>query len=278
MIVELDHRRFLAQDYAIINPLQVGKNEYADLEFCRLLPKGLERHQRMMPILLHLSGIPDNKRLDLLERADRWLRDRHMPMFSALFTSARAPDQVRSSLITRMVISDDNGKRVWLRFHDPRVFRHLSWLLRKEQLALLMGPAETWLGFDPLSREWHHWDRPLGVGPLSRRLRFDAGQWRAVEQLEILNSCLRDLFEEGEDCSDLAARELLDGLLESQQQGLSEDFDKKLFARQHRAYGPGLHTLPAIAHRLQQVREQTATYVAACSTLNSTDLRQNDAA
>lgn len=277
MIVELDHRLFLAQDYAIINPMQVGKDQYADLDARCLLPKGLERHQRMMPLLVHLANVEESRRLELLERADHWARHHHMPLFSALFSSDHAPGEVRAGLLARMLLRRDDGRRAWLRYHDPRVFRHLQWLLEEEQRAALMGPAQTWLGFDPLCRHWHRWTRPDVPG--YPRLRLDPGQWRAVEQFEALNGCLRDLADDGEASDDAAARRLLEGLLEAQRHGLVQSTDAVLYARQRLEHGPGIARLPAVASRLRQARERETSYVAACDTLLKDDfLRQEGGA
>ncbi|MDN5782753.1 MAG: DUF4123 domain-containing protein [Luteimonas sp.] len=269
MIVELDHRLFLAQDYALINPMQVGKEQYADLNARRLLPKGMERHERMLPLLVHLASLNESQRIELLERTEQWARHYHMPLFSALFSSQYAPDRVNADLLVRVVLRRASGQRAWLRYHDPRVFRHLQWLLDKEQLAALMGPAQTWLGFDPLCRHWHQWPRPDVSG--HPRLRLDAGQWQAVAHFEALNHCLRDLADEGEASDDDTARALLDGLLEARQQGLAQSMDAMLYARQRLEHGPGMSQLPAVALRLRQTREYQTSYVAACDTLSIDD-------
>ncbi|WP_255516287.1 DUF4123 domain-containing protein [Luteimonas suaedae] len=276
MIVELGHRLFLAQDYAIINPMQVGSDQYADLDVQYLLPKGLERHRRMMPLLVYLASVEESRRIELLERADHWSRHHHMPLFSALFSSAHAPGRVRAGLLARMLLRRDDGRRVWLRYHDPRVFRHLQWLLDKEQLAVLMGPAQTWLGFDPLCRRWRQWSRPDVPG--HPRLRLDSRQWQAVEQFEALNGCLRDLADEGESSDGDTARRLLESLLEARRQGLVQSVDAMLYARQQLEHGPGIARLPAVALRLRQARELETSYVVACDTLLKDDFLRRDGA
>lgn len=191
MIVELDHRLFLEQDYGLINPLQVGKEHYADLEVHRLMPKGFARHERMLPLLVPLGSLEREQRIELLERTEEWARNHHMPFFSALFTSQHEAGYVRAMLVDRMVSRRPDQVSVWLRFHDPRVFRHLQWLLDPKQVPALMGPAVTWLGFDPLCRHWHCWSRPDSPG--NQRLCLSQEQWQVVEQFEALNRCLRDL-------------------------------------------------------------------------------------
>lgn len=274
MIVELDHRLFLAQDYALINPLQVGRDQYADLDLWQLVPKGLERHQRMLPLLVHLSNMEESRRLDLLERAGEWARHHHMPLFSALLSSQHAPEQVRASLLSRMLLRREDGSRAWLRYHDPRVFRHLQWLLDMKQLATLMWPMHTWMAFDPLLRCWLQWSRP--DIPRHPRLGLDARQWRAIGQFEALNNCLRDLADEGEASDDDTARRLLEGLLEARRQGLEQGADAMLYARQQLEHGPGIACLPAVALRLRQTRERDTSYVVACDTLRKEDFLRRE--
>src|SRR5690554_1943999 len=206
MIVELDHRLFLEQDYALINPMQVGKEAYSDLDVLRLQPKGLERHERLMPLLVHLAGPEETRRIRLLERVDDRARGHDMPPFSALFTTEKATEQVKMSLRARMVLKRNAGGSVWLRYHDPGVFRHLCWLLDDAQLATLMGPVTAWLGYDPLSGSWCRWNRP--DARVHSRLHLSPGQWQAVEQFEALNRCLRDFADEGRSSDDAAARSL----------------------------------------------------------------------
>lgn len=277
MVVDLDHRLFLAQDYAIINPMQVDKTQYADLQPVRMLPKGLERHQQKLPFLVHLKKLGETLRLELLERADNWSRHHHMPLFSALFASTLPTQVVRTRLAARMMLRHEDGRHAWLRYHDPRVFRHLQCLLNEKQLAALMGPAQTWLGFDPLCRRWLQWHRPDVVG--RPRLRLDAEQWQTLEQFEALNDCLRDLSEEGGATDQETARALLEGLLEARRHGLVQGSDTMLYARQHLEHGPGISRLPALALRLRQTREREASYVSACDTLLKDDfLRQEGGA
>lgn len=273
MIVELDHRLFLAQDYALINPMQVGEAQYSDLIVLRLQPSGLERHKRLMPLLVHLADMEEARRLELLKRADDWAREHDLPMFSALFTSEKAPEQVKGRLQGQMVLKRSAGGSVWLRYHDPRVFRHLCWLLDDAQLAALMGPATTWLGYDPLRSTWSRWSRPeVRSQP---RLRLSPEQWEAVDQFEALNRCLREFADEGEPSDDATARSLLGGLLAARKQGLTQKDDAMLYARQQFEHGERIAAVPAVKQRLQQVREQAMSYVAACEDLSMEELQRH---
>lgn len=248
MIVELGHRLFLEQDYGIINPLQVGTEHYADLDVCCLLPKGFARHKRMMPLLVHLGSLQRSRRIELLEQAEEWVRNHHMPLFSALFTSQYDAGHVRAMLVDRMVCRRPDRVGVWLRYHDPRVFRHLQWLLDAEQRSALMGPAVIWLGFDPLLRHWCRWSRPDSQG--NQRLHLSQEQWQAIEQFEALNRCLRDLAELELPTDDGSARCVLESLLEARRRGLVEDVAAIRFALRRQA-GEAENQADAERHRLR---------------------------
>lgn len=258
----LDHRVFLEQDFALINPLQVGAELYADLETVRLVPEGLERHGHMMPLLVELKTLRECRRLELLMRASNWARANDMPLFSALL---RGGDKNRVVLNLRrcMVVLRAGGGRGWLRYHDPRVFRHLRWLLAREQMAGLMGQVEAWTWYDPLKMRWDVYGRPeMRCG--TSRLLLTQKQWTILQSFDALNRCLRELAAEGGDADDNAAQATLEGLLCASKQGLIDDDDIKLFARQYQKYGPEWHLQDKILHCLEKARTHQETYFSAC--------------
>lgn len=237
----LDHRWFLAQDYALVNPLQVALDQYSDLATVRLVPSGFERHARMMPLLVTLKTLSESRRLDLLARAHRWSRYYDLPLFCALLSSSATEHTIQASLRRNLIVSRGDGRQVWLRQHDPRIFRHLRWLLDDAQMANLMGPVTHWTWFDPLAGQWHAYARVRDV--CAARLRLTPGQWAAVDELEALNRCLRDLAQTSPEApGDEIARQLLQGLQEAQRQGLGDMTQRCLYA--HRQLHHGSHLAP----------------------------------
>lgn len=225
----LDHRWFLAQDYALVNPLQVALDQYSDLNTVCLVPSGFERHARMMPLLVTLKTLSEPRRLDLLERARHWSRYYDLPLFCALLSSNATQDTIQASLRRNLIVSRGNGRQVWLRQHDPRIFRHLCWLLDGAQMASLMGPVTHWTWFDPLAGQWHAYAR--GEDVCAVRLRMTPDQWAAVDEMEALNCCLRDLAHASRVVpGDGIARQLLQSLLEAKRQGLGEMGQRCLYA------------------------------------------------
>lgn len=263
MIVELDHRLFLQQDYAIINPMQVSKDQYADLAFQRLLPKGLGRHERMMPLLVYFSGMTTDQRIELLERSDQWGCRHETPLFSALLESSESLGRMRSHLLRSMLMARSGSEKVWLRMHDPRVFGHLCWIFNDEQMVQLMGPIRAWSWFNPLSRKWHKQERPAGWRPAKLWLSED--QWQRIEQLEALNHCLKIMAKEncGESGEEVA-RQLSVALSEAVGLGLKDIEDLALYALQNLAYGPGLGRSEEVRRRLATMAQEGISYQGVC--------------
>lgn len=259
----LDHRAFLEQDFALVNPLQVDASQYMDLDTVRLVPEGMERHAHMMPLLVELNTLAETKRLDLLMRASNWARNNDMPLFSALLRGG-SKGRVVYNLKRCMLISYPGVGRRWLRYHDPRVFRHLRWLLGLEQMAFLMGQIDRWTWYDPVQMRWDTHNRPDIVGR-TPRFSLSTQQWVSLQLFDALNVCLRELAAEGLATDDSAAKAILEGLLQASRQGLTDDDDVRLFARQYEMHGPQWHQQERVLHCIERARTNQDTYFSACA-------------
>lgn len=262
--VELDHRSLLLQDYALINPLQVSPRCYQDLEAVCLVPKGLERHRRLMPLLIALKPLTVEKRIELLSRSDFWMRDHDMPLFSALLQSDENLEIVKNRLVRNMVLPRPGGRSYWVRYHDPRVFRHLCWLLDTTALRNLMCMVKAWTWYDPDTRIWQVVLRPEFDAVPQYRLRFSADQWEATDQFELLNRVLRQLAADGEGGGQVLARTLLSGLLQAKRRGLTDADDVMLFAKQCWRFGLDWHNRSEAKRCIDLARERKSTYYSAC--------------
>lgn len=256
----LDHRTFLAQDYALINPMQTALDQRSDLDVAALVPAGMDRHARLMPLLASLRDLPEHRRLELLERSDRWARNYDMPLFTALLASKADPNAVKAHLLRNMTLRRGKAGAVWLRLHDPRVLRHLRWILSPQQMACLMGPIASWTWYDPLAGEWHVHECPERDGRWSVSPTPD--QWKALEMLEGLNRCLRDVAESaGSPPDDDVARELLHGLHEARAVGLADEEDACFYAKQRLEFGPGCRQREEVRQCLENMRTCGTSYV-----------------
>jgi len=271
----IDYETFLAQDYAIINPLQIPANAYRDLQIMPLVPKDMARHEPLMPLLTPLKTLPEFDRLLLADKLNLWAETHRMPLFCALLQSAVAPAAMkihwrRATILRRL---NPSWRRFWLRLHDPRVFGHLRWILTPGQLWRLMGPIESWTWLDPWQTVWHEQCRPEPTEhPLS--LELDDGQWAMLDEVEALNICLKDIHDEYADGRQPDARQLMNELLRARRAGLADAEDRALYAMQSYQYGTRAHATPLLANCLQRAVEREVSYVQACAEMTPADIHQ----
>lgn len=269
----LDHRLLFAQDFALLNPLQIENSLWSDLPVTPLLSEETRSQPQLVPQLLELRSLGDAERVELLERSDRHQRGSRHPYFSALLSTDATFDEVRAQLARHLMITAPDQTRALLRYYDPRVFKHLRWLLSEDQLNLLLGRIDTW-----------HWQggrggwsnhRRCGTSLLSR-LYLQPEQWSTLQRLGLLNKSLQQIRRHLPDTTDdasLARR--TDGFLDAAHQhyGLTDAADRCLFAVQAIVYHPAIHTHPQLLQRLARTREATSSYVGACRDLTPPTLR-----
>jgi len=268
-----DHRFLFGQDFALINPLQVDSGLWSDLPTVPLAQDTVAHQEHLVPRLLELRRLDDAVRVDLLERSRRHGRNSRHPYFSALLRTGASEWDVRAQLSRQLLTRAPDGSRALLRYYDPRVFRHLRWLLSDQQLRCLLGCVETW-SWCAGSGEWQVQHR--GERSLLSTLRLQPGQWEALQRLDLLHRALRQLgrLVPGFDDDDAVARRA-DALLATayQEQGLTDPADRCLFAVQAIAIHPGIHSHPHLASRLARVRDGEISYVRACRDLDDPTLR-----
>lgn len=258
--VDMGHRTFLAQTHAIIDPTQVAAAQFADLPVQPLEPAELQGCLRQPPLLVALEALPWEQRLVLLDRADAHLRERGRPLFCALLACEDAP-RLHGHLQHLMGLWRPGRGRVWFRVHDPRVFRHLRWLLTPAQMAHVMGPVHAWTWHEPLGGTWRTHARPEERAPFGLLMQPD--QFQGLEQLGVLNGCLRDLTQDAPGTGSTQVRTLMAGVLEARGTGIVHATDLRLYACQRLQHGAGFHRQPAVRQRLLRV-EQGMSYAMAC--------------
>jgi hypothetical protein len=257
----LIHRDFLEQAYAIVNPLQVPMAQFDGIPSSALIPPGMERHARMMPRLLDLRALGNDERMDLLERSDKWLRTFGDPMFSMLIESNKQPAQVVAHLLKNMVMSRADGKRFWLRFHDPRVFQHLPWILDAGQLWHLMGRSRSWCFYDVFQQKWSRVELPELDDRTLPRFHFSPRQWEALDLLQPLNDALTELQERHESIPEGALARVIEGLCAASANGLHSAEDQCEFALQWFHEGESMLGLPLVRQALLQANAEGGSYL-----------------
>lgn len=262
----VDHRVLADHAFAILNPLQLERACWEDLPVHSLVPAELSVKRHAMPLLLDLAVIDDALLGTLLSRADAWDRLNDSPFFSALLRTAAPRERVLARLSAQLVQKAPDGSRFLVRWFDPRVFRHLLWLLTPSQLQALLYPEEAWT--------WRHgtrWQRhDLQTGPPSTSLRLGNAQWGTVKRIGVLNRVLQHLERvELPIPQEPSLLQHIDHLLvlAYEHHGLSQEADLKLFCEHGVRYGERAFAHPALAERLRATREHGVSYVGVCADL-----------
>lgn len=270
----LDHRSLFAWDLALINPLQVGSSLWNDLPTVPLVPEEVEPQQQLMPRLLDLRDLSDTLRVSLLGRSQRHRRASRHPYFSALLRSEATTREVSAHLVRQLLVSAPDGSRALLRFYDPRVFRHLCWLLDGAQLSTLLGRIDAWCWCGGPA----HWRTHQREGAAtSLRLRLQPRQWETLRRLDLLNKSLQQIERITPALAvDDAVAQRTDALLATayREYGLADPADRCLFAVQATVFHPGIHSHPQLASRLVRARDAATSYVGACADLDDSTLRE----
>lgn len=272
-VIELDHRPILGCDYAVINPLQVDEVVWGDLPTARIVPASFRAQPQLFPVLLVLDDLDFDTRIGLLDRMESWESGSEYPYFSALLQSDATPSRVQRHLASLME-RRHHGVVDLLRPHDPRVFRHLHWLLSEAQVDDLLGPVAAWT-----------WREPGGLWRRAVRhhlsaattLHLSQAQWDAYARIGLLNRLIELLRDDLPALSnDTCRAPELDSLLDTAMRvhHLSDADDRCLFAQQAVCIHPHIHAHPTIAERLHHAADGQVSYTSACASLDAEAMRQ----
>ncbi|MDH5822331.1 DUF4123 domain-containing protein [Luteimonas sp. RD2P54] len=268
------HRQLLAQDYALINPLQVDSELWSDLPVVPLVPKGFETQAHLMPRLLELKAMPEDARLQLLDRVSDQQRHSRFPYFSALFVATPPLEKVVMRLSSRLAIRGPDQSKALLRYYDPRVFHHLRWLLQEDQLGFLLLGIDSWSWRD-VGGQWQQY-RCSGT-PTRSELRLTAEQWDDLQRLGLLNRCLQQIASsDPARASTAVIAQAANALLKAafERHALSDSADRCLYAEQGIRFHSKIHHHPAMVERLDRAREGIISYVGACRDLDDAALQR----
>lgn len=268
--VAFDHRLIEAHDYAIVNPLQVEREAWADLPAIPLVPAAHASQAHLFPLLIDLKKLSRSARLGLLERHLQWEKSTGTPLLGALLASPDETDVLGRHLCSRLCLRRPDGQADVLRFFDARVFAHLCWILDQERMSLLLGNITCW-SWPESGERWRSY-RHVQASPAWRlgHLRLDALMWarlgRLAETRRILDETLP--LQAEDDAAALALR--IDGLLARawQRWHLDDPVDRRLYVRQALRYGEAIHHHPTLEQRLKDATNGVATYVGACAQLD----------
>ncbi|WP_434212450.1 DUF4123 domain-containing protein [[Pseudomonas] boreopolis] len=226
----IPHRALLKAQYALVNPIQVPGSQYQALKSTALVPRGMERHARMMPRLLHLDTLREEERLGLLDRSERWLQQFGNHLLPVFIETRRPLASVVQALLRSMLITDQRSKRHWLRLHDPRVLRHLAWLLDEAQLQVLLTAGDVWNFHAGDDRAWQQIVVAAPTGERNVKLALDAEQWNELALLGSLNDVMEEMALDAVTLNAVDISEAMRLLKEAQSQGIDDDAELRIYA------------------------------------------------
>lgn len=260
-----------AFDYALVNAAQTDPSYWADLEPLPVVPERYRAQPELFPVLVDVRALEPGMRSKIRERAIAWERDSDTPYFMALLDAPVTASQLVAHLTKRMVVQRPDGEGDVLRFYDPFVFRHLSWLLTSEQLDSLLGPIDCWHWSDGA---WHAHCRSAQQASL-RPLRLTSGQWPTLMRMADINRALLQIKRIAPDHpADPDTAQTLDTLLDEawQRYRMNDRQDRVLYATQAVRIHRHIHGHPALRERLHLVETGQLSFVAACADLDDAGL------
>src|SRR5690606_15857486 len=102
-MIGIDHRLLAGHQFAILNPLRLERQHWADLPVVSLAPPRLSSKAHAMPQLLDLATLSHERLGALLELADRWDRDSDAPFFSLLVRSESKAELIAAHLSRQLI-------------------------------------------------------------------------------------------------------------------------------------------------------------------------------
>jgi hypothetical protein len=268
----LDHRTFLAQDFAVIDPLQVDASLWKHLISKPLGEREFDCDTAHLPHLLCLREVDELARLELLDVSDVFTATEETAFFCALIRTEESSSSLVRRLSRRMVLSrSSNGQKYFFRYFDPRVFLHLTRILSDEQMHLLLSPAAAWAWVDPLAREWReHLIAADGADVGSALLTFNDKQLDSIARIELVNHVLRRLqSEHGERADVPSLLQAIDAhaLRAIETERLVGEDDQTQFVLDAIEYGAHVHQTPTVRRILEDARRKDTSYVGGMSAL-----------
>lgn len=268
------HRTMLEHDFALISAMQVEPEARADLHGIPVVPERHRSQPHLFPLLVELRALNDRQRVGLLDRMASWQKSRGTPYFSALLACPDSADTLPRHLVKRSDVVLPSGIPDVLRLHDPRLFRHLAWILRPEQHATLLASIRRWTWPEP-DGSWRSMVHE-GAGPALRlqRLRIDSAQWSQLSHLNDLHIVLANLRQTAPSLTqdDQLAQRAEAAIADAGRLPKAVAADRQLFAEHVIRFGERLQRHPQFQARMAVVHTGQQGYFAAVADLDDETL------
>jgi hypothetical protein len=139
--------------------------------------------------MLYCAEHPNEQLPALREQAVRDRAAGTPPVMCAILECDKASTRLQRHLADRMALRKPMEGTAVLRFYDPRVFAHLRWILKPEQMGALMGPVARWSYLDGAGG----WVAVEGAKAPSDDFAITNAQYKQVERIEVIERALQAL-------------------------------------------------------------------------------------
>jgi hypothetical protein len=175
--------------YVIVEPAN-GKLELLDAppvyKIGELVPATRPDLEGVTPVL-YCAEHPAEQLPALRKVATLALERSAPPIICAIVASDRATDRIQEHLADRLLLDRPcGGDAAVFRYHDPRVFSHLSRILKAEQIDALLGPVRAWTFLDPAGE----WRTERGAGESEDIFAVTPEQYDRIGRIELVQRAL----------------------------------------------------------------------------------------
>lgn len=151
----------------------------------------LKPQAHLYPGLLSLHDLPSGGWVSVMTEIEKQHQEESSTRFNLLLESSLTAVSLRKELANILIITDEDNSNYILRYYDPRVLFHLSWMLTPGQLAILLKAhaIPTWTYM--LDNKWYtlsfNENHDLCEGVPTGIL------WREVNKIGLINKILSKL-------------------------------------------------------------------------------------
>lgn len=251
-----------------MNPIQVDSSVWGSLDWISVAPPKLLQQQHLLPRIIRLAGLSDERRLQLLEAHCQLLAKEGRILWSCVLQTDASLESVAMQMARNMVLTTPHGQKFLLRFFDPRVFRHLIWIFTPRQMASFVGQIAAWYWVDVETKDWRR-TIPSHDEPAER---LSAEQWGSLHRIGLLNLTLADIRRMGSvvEHDEKLYRDIDAGLRRAiEVEGLVDAEDQRLYAVHCLQHGIQWGERPEVRSVLKRVRSGAGSYFALSTEIKS---------
>lgn len=174
--------------YVIVEPFN-GQLELSNVppvyKVGELVPEARPELAGAAPVL-YCAEHPNEQLPALREQAEQRRASGAPPIVCAIVECDKASHRLQQHLADRLALPKPTEGTAIFRFYDPRVFMHLRWILKREQLGALLGPVARWTYLDRQAG----WVTVDGAKVPNDDFLLTSGQYKQVERIEVIERAL----------------------------------------------------------------------------------------